>query len=360
MVLAVRQIVERELIPAAGDVDRADRFPADLLPRLAELGLLGAAIPADHGGLGLDRVTGALIVEEIARGSASVAAILASHLALTRLVVEAGTDEQRKRLLPDLATGARLGALALPAPGAGGRPVGRREAAALVLSGRDISAPAATHARDIAVMALISGRPRAVRLSPGDPGLVASPAVAAIGLRGTDTRALTLADCRVPAERLLGRPGDSAEAALAHTLAQWRTHTASAAVGLAQAALEGAVRYSQQRVAFGVPICQHQAIQLKLADMATRITVARLLARHAAQTAGTEAATAAIQAERHAARVAHEVTLEAMRIHGGYGYTTEFPVERYYRDAAPLLARVEADTTAALAVAHRLLGAGAP
>jgi alkylation response protein AidB-like acyl-CoA dehydrogenase len=230
-----------------------------------------------------------------------------------------------------------------------------------VLSGRDITATAAGRASDLAVIAMIGGRPRAVRLCPDDPGLVPSAAVAAVGLRGTDSRALTLAECRVPADRMLGHVTDSAEAAIARALAQSRTHVASTAVGLAQAALEAAVRYSQQRVAFGVPICQHQAIQLKLADMATRITVARLLTHHAAQAADTDAASAAaVQAERYSARMAHEVALEAMRIHGGYGYTTEFPVERHYRDAAPLLARAEADAVAALGFAHRILTVGAP
>jgi alkylation response protein AidB-like acyl-CoA dehydrogenase len=357
MVLAVRQLVEREIVPAAGELDRGgDATPA--LEKLAAMGLLGAAVPQEQGGLGLDDAGCALIVEELGRGWMALAAILESHLAVARLLHRAGTEPQRRRWLPELALGTRQAGLVRP-----GRPEptvsARRDGEAFILSGSGLTVPAGRHVGRFAIVVPDPPGPRCFIVEAGTPGLVLTGAVDAAGLRGAGAMGVALRDCRVPVASLLGEGAPFDPALVAGALAASRIQMAAAAVGLAQAALEAAIRYSQQRSAFGVPICQHQAIQLKLADMATRVTVARLLAFDAAGLTGEGAAARAAMAWREASRAAYEVALESMRIHGGYGYTTEFPVERYYRDAGALLARAAADEPSLMAIARHVL-AGSP
>jgi alkylation response protein AidB-like acyl-CoA dehydrogenase len=353
MVLAVRQLVEREIVPAAGELDHGgDATP--LLEKLAAMGLLGAAVPQEHGGLGLDDAGCALIAEELGRGSMALAVILESHLAVARLVHRAGTEAQRRRWLPELAMGRRRGGLV--SPGRSAATVSARgDGEHVILSGSGLTVPAGRHVERFAIVVPDPPGPRCFIVEAGTPGLMLTGAVDTAGLRGAGGMGVTLRDCRVPAASLLGDGVASDPALVAGALAASRIQTAAAAVGLAQAALEAAIRYSQQRSAFGVPICQHQAIQLKLADMATRVTVARLLALHAAGLAGAGGQARAAMAWRESSRAAYEVALESMRIHGGYGYTTEFPVERYYRDAGALLARAGADEPSLMAIARHVL-----
>ena len=355
MALAVRQLVEREIAPAAVTDDRAGRFPSAILDRLCGLGLFGATIPPQAGGLGLDGGAYALIAEEIGRGSATVASVLSSHLDAADVIRRLGTAEQRERLLPALASGklrgGMLGRLREPAV---------RELNALrhgdgfILTGNGLIAAPGRHADVLVLLAPVDERVRAFLLEAGQPGLVLTEPFETVGRRGADLWHADLKGCVVPAENALGGTAAPDPASIAAAQASARVREAAAAVGLAQAAFEAALRYSQQRSAFGVPICQHQAIQLKLADMATAIAVSRLLTgRAAAENGAGDAAPAhAAMAHLHAAETAYMVTLEAMRIHGGYGYTAEFPVERYYRDAASLLAGEAGDETLRRAIAR--------
>ena len=340
MALAVRQLVEREIAPAAVEGDRADHVPSASLDRLGELGLFGATIPQEAGGLGLDGAAYALIAEEIGRGSATVAAVLSSHLDAAEAVRRLGSVDQQQRLLPALASGKLRGGILTRS----GEPAAReisvlRHADGFMITGHGLIASPG-HADLFVVMASVDEQLRGFVLEAGQPGFALTGPFQTLGRRGADLRHVELKGCVVPLGQALGGPRAPAPAAVAAVENASRVREAAAAVGLAQAAFESALRYSQQRSAFGVPICQHQAIQLKLADMATSIAVARLLTQRAAMDgeAGDTAAVQAGMAYLQAAETACAVTLEAMRIHGGYGYTAEFPVERFYRDAAMLLA----------------------
>ena len=281
--------------------------------------------------------------------------MLSSHLDAAEVIRRLGTAEQRERLLPALASGklrgGMLGRLREPAA---------RELNALrhgdgfILTGNGLIAAPGRHADVLVLLAPVDERVRAFLLEAGQPGLVLTEPFETVGRRGADLWHADLKGCVVPAENALGGTAAPDPTSIAAAQASARVREAAAAVGLAQAAFEAALRYSQQRSAFGVPICQHQAIQLKLADMATAIAVSRLLTgRAAAENGAGDAAPAhAAMAHLHAAETAYMVTLEAMRIHGGYGYTAEFPVERYYRDAASLLAGEAGDETLRRAIAR--------
>jgi alkylation response protein AidB-like acyl-CoA dehydrogenase len=334
LVLAVRQFVDKSLAPVAAEHDAADRYPEAIVRELAELGVLGAVVDPRHGGLGLDLVTTAMILEELARGWTTVAAAVAGHLATTWALDRLAPPAEREARLPGLARGEPLATAVLT-----GGVAARRAGDAWTLAGTTGLADNAPRAHWFAVDAAAPAGGRLVALIGRDaPGLSLGAPEATLGARGLQPRALTLADA--PAALVL----DAADADAAARLRGFACLAAAAiAVGLAQAAFEAALRYSQQRTTFGKPLCQHQAVQLKLADMATGITAARLLTYRAGECRADPAAAA--MARLHASTVAARTTLESMRIHGGYGYVSEFPVERYYRDAARLLfAPVDDDT----------------
>jgi len=329
MVLAVRQFVDKQVIPAAAELDAAHRHPGELVTALAELGILGTLADPARGGLGLDERTAALIVEELARGSAVLAAIVTSHFTAVHAIARGGTDEQQDRLLPPLTRGEIVGA------------VGFGEGVTAVAAGSDWILEGVlplvdhgTHAGCILTPAA-SAAGLVWYLVPRDAvGARIGPALPTLGLRGLDSCALHFEGCRVSARDLLGGVVGRGGVQRAGALAIARLGVAATAVGLAQAAFEAALRYAQQRTTFGKPIAQHQAIQLALADMATAVTAARLLT---ADAAGEPLdAIRGAMAKVYASEAAYTVTLDSMRVHGGYGYTSEFPVERYYRDAARL------------------------
>jgi alkylation response protein AidB-like acyl-CoA dehydrogenase len=360
MALAVRQLVDREIAPAAVEDDRANRFPAASLDQLGELGLLGATIPQEWGGLGLDGNAYALIAEEIGRGSATAAAVLSNHLEAADAIVVLASVEQRRRFLPALASGRLRAGTLKPLHERGPHVV--RHGDGFVVTGGGLIASPGSRANLFVLVALVDERVQVLVLEAGQPGFVLSEPFPTLGRRGADAWQAELTGCFVPAGQALGAPLASGAAALSALEAASRVREAAAAVGLAQAAFEMALRYSQQRSAFGVPICQHQAIQLKLADMATAIAVSRLLTQRAAA-GGEDGPTHAGMAYLHAAETASTVTLESMRIHGGYGYTAEFPVERYYRDAGMLLGTETAIEDARRVIARHAvdrLRAGAP
>jgi alkylation response protein AidB-like acyl-CoA dehydrogenase len=329
LVLAVRQAVEKDVVPVAPEHDLGRREPGPLVARLAELGIFGALADPEHGGLGLPLTTSAMIVEEVARGSAALAAWLSAQLAATLAVARSTTRETRERLLPPMTRGEQW-----TAPVVGASIGARRAGADWVLTGAAPVVPNAGRARLFLVnAALEGGGTRCFAVEAGRPGLTVGLASDTIGLRGLGTADVVLVGARLGAAAVLREGGEALLEAVSNVGA------AATAVGLAQAAFEAALRYSQQRSTFGRPICQHQAVQLKLADMATAITAARLLTGRAAERldADPHDDAGAAMARLTAGETAYTVTLEAMRIHGGYGYTGEFPVERYYRDAAALL-----------------------
>ena len=329
MVLAVRQFVDTRVIPVAQELDAAHAHPAALVTALAELGVLGALVDPTWGGLGLDARTVGMIIEELARGSGALATIVTTHLAAAGAIGRFGTAEQRERLLAPMTRGELLGAVAF-ADGVVATPAGED----WILDGVVPLVDHGAHVAGVLVRAASPAGATCFLVGRETPGLRVGAAVPTLGLRGLDPCPLHFERCRVPSRELLGGVpgrGDVHEAA-GRSIA--RLGVAATALGLAQAAFEAALRYSQQRTTFGKPIAQHQAIQLTLADMATRITAARLLAYDAAGDQIDDVRMA--MAKVYASETAYEVTLASMRVHGGYGYTSEFPVERYYRDAARL------------------------
>jgi len=329
LVLAVRQAVDKDIVAVAQEHDTGRRDPAPLVARLADLGILGALTHPEQGGLGLPLLTAATIMEEVARGSATLATWLGAQLAATLAIARSAPRETRERLLPPMTRGQLW-----TAPVVGASIGARRAGTDWVLTGAAPVVPNASRAQLFLVnAALEGGGSRTFLVEAGHPGLTVGLTSETVGLRGLGSADVVLVAARLAATAALREGGEIVlEAAVG-------VGAAATAVGVAQAAFEAALRYSQQRSTFGQPICQHQAIQLKLADMATRTTAARLLTARAAERLDVDSRdeAGAAMARLAAADTAYAVTLEAMRIHGGYGYTGEFPVERYYRDAAALL-----------------------
>ena len=346
MVLAVRQLVDKQVVPFAQDLDIAHAHPAALVTALAGLGILGTLVDPGYGGLGLDVRTTAMIVEELARGSATLAAIVVAHLTATHAIARFGTSQQRERLLPAMARGELLGTVAY---GDGMRAT--RVGDGWILDGETPPVDHAAHAAAVLVSALSADGAAWFVVGPEMPGFRAEAPAVTLGLRGLDSCRLHFQGCRVPSPNLLGGEVDRAGEHRAAIFRVARLGVAATGVGLAQAAFEAALRYSQQRTTFGKPIAHHQAIQLALAGMATRITAARLLAYDAAVA---DADDAPLIAKIAASETAYEVALDSMRVHGGYGYTSEFPVERYYRDAARLASTPTTNAADRAELARRL------
>ena len=349
LVGTIREWVRKEVLPVASDYEHADRFPGPLVEQMKAFGLFGAKVPEEHGGLGLDTVTYARLMEELAYGWMSLAGVLNTHTIVVTLLSRHGTDEQRRRLLPRLATGEIRGAFSLSEPDAGSDAASLRCKATpdgdeYILDGTKMWV---TNGERAAIVALAARTPEGitcflVEKEPGRThgGISVSKTIGKLGYKGIETVEMVYDGHRVPAASVLGGPGGLGKG-LQHVLGSLevgRVNIAARSVGVARAAFDAAMRYSHERETFGVPIHQHQAIQFKLADMATRLEAAKLLTRSAAEKldAGERADVEAGMAKLFASETALELSTEAMRIHGGYGYTTELPVERYYRDA-PLM-----------------------
>ncbi len=349
MVEAIRRFVEREVVPTASALEHRNEYPQALVDRMKELGLFGATIPTEFGGLGLDVSTYAMIIEELCVGWMSLSGVLNTHLLLAYMIRTHGSEALKQRYLPKMARGEFRGALCLTEAHAGSdvqriRTTATRRGDAYVVNGSKMFV---TNGRSGNLFALVCKTdPNAVPPHRGmslfvaekGPGVTVSRDIAKIGYKGVDTVEIVFEDFHVPAENLLGGEEGHGMQHVLSGLEVGRINIASRAVGVARAAFEQAIRYAQQRETFGKPICEHQAIQLKLADMATKIEAARLLVRQAAQKkdAGERCDLEAGMAKLFASETCAEVSLEAMRVLGGYGYTQEFPVERFYRDA-PLM-----------------------
>jgi len=349
MVRTIRRFVERDVNPVASDYEHRNEYPQPLVDTMKELGLFGATIPTAWGGLGLDTLTYAMIVEEICVGWMSLSGILNTHLLLAYIIRNFGTPAQKKQFLPGMAKGELRGALCLSEAHAGSdvqniRTVATRAGDDYLVNGAKMWV---TNGRSGNLYALVvktdphadpPHKGMSLFIAPKGPGITVSRDIEKLGYKGVDTCEVAFEDYRVPAANLLGGVEGRGMQQVLNGLEVGRINIASRAVGVARAAFERAIVYSQQRHTFGVPICEHQAVQLKLADMATKIEAARLLTRQAAERKdrGERCDLQAGMAKLFASETCAEVTLDAMRVHGGYGFSKEFPVERYYRDA-PLM-----------------------
>ncbi|HET9919354.1 MAG TPA: acyl-CoA dehydrogenase family protein [Ktedonobacteraceae bacterium] len=369
VVVEVRRFVDREVIPVARELEHEDIYPLDLIEKLKHLGVFGATIPEAYGGLGLDFVTYAQIIEELARGWMSLAGVVNTHILVAYMIEAYGSEEQRQRFLPIMTEGDKRGALCL-SEASGGSDVqaiemtATREGDAYVLNGSKLWVTNGVNASIFAVLARtdVHARPAHRGMSlflveKGTPGLQASRTFDKLGYKGVETAELVFDAVRVPAANLLGGgEGEGFKHAMSG-LEVGRINVGARAVGVAQAAFNDAIRYAQQRVTFGKPIAQHQAIQIKLADMATKIEAARLLVQKAAQKKdqGERSDLEAGMAKLFASEMCQEVTLDAMRVFGGFGYTREFNVERYYRDAPLMLVGEGTSEIQRLVIARQLL-----
>lgn len=346
----INRFVEREVKPVASEMEHRDEYPHALVDRMKELGLFGAIIPVQYGGMGLSFTTYAMIIEEICRGWMSLTGILNSHLLFAHILALYGTDEQKTRILPAMSTGEKRGGLALTEPHAGSdvqriRATAKKAGDTYSIDGSKMFITNARNGNMLAVAAKtnssIDPPHRGISLfavEKGAPGLTVSRDIKKLGYKGLDTCEISFEEFPTPANSLIGGEEGNGFKQVMGGLEVGRINVAARAVGVAQAAFEEAIRYSQQRETFGKPICDHQAIQLKLAEMATKIEASRLLVRQAAEKKdrGQRCDLEAGMAKLFASESCQEVALDAMRVLGGYGYTQEFPVERFYRDA-PLM-----------------------
>jgi alkylation response protein AidB-like acyl-CoA dehydrogenase len=341
----VRDFAEAKLRPHAREWDEAQAFPRELFATLGDLGITGVCWPAEYGGAGLSLVDWVIVMEEVARGDAGVALSLAAHHGLASAHIHhAGTDEQKRRFLTPLAKGEKVGCWGLTEPGSGSDAGGLRTTAVRdrdhwVLNGSKTFITNGGIADTAVVMAMTdraAGKKgiSAFVVERGTKGFRSGRKEDKLGVRSSDTSELVFEDCRVPAANLVGEPGFGFVDTL-KILDRGRVGIAAFSVGIAQAALEASMRYALERRQFGHPIANFQAIQLKIADMATKVDAARLLAYRAAalSEAGKSHTAESSMAKLFASETAVEVALEAVQIHGGYGYVKEYPVERYLRDA---------------------------
>ncbi len=348
----VRRFVDERVIPTAMDREARSDYPADLLPDLAAMGVLGMTVPEAYGGSAVDYVSYGLVFEELARGWMGLASLVGSSASGAWLIAEYGTDGQRERFLAGLAAGTRTSGIAMTEPSTGSdlksiRVGAVRRGDEYIVNGTKTMITHARHASPMVVLVrtdpsrepVYRGGMSLLLLELDTPGYTIGRDIGKLGHKGVELCELAFDDARVPASNLLGGIEGEGYYQMMSALDRGRIYMAGAAIGIARASLEAATRYAKDREAFGRRIGDFQAIKLKLAKMATNIAAARLLMIDAA-TATERDGRASVQcsmAKVFAAETAIEASLEAMRIHGGYGYTTEFPVERFYRDV-PLMA----------------------
>jgi alkylation response protein AidB-like acyl-CoA dehydrogenase len=359
----VRQFVDEQVIPIAEEHDHEDKFPEAVVEQMKELGLFGVTIPEEFGGMGLDLTTYAMIVEELSRGWISISGIVNTHFIGSYLLMKFGSDEQKEYFLPKMATGELRAAFSLSEPGLGSdvqaiSTRAKKDGDDWVINGQKMwvtnglrsgvvfllakSDPDASPPYKGMTCFITEKEPGAEKNSGKFEGLEIPPQIKKMGYKGVESTELVYSDYRCPPDRILG--GEEAGlnkgfGQMMDALEVGRVNVAARGVGIAQRALELALRYSQERKTFGKPIAEHQAIQFKLADMATKVEAARLLTRKAARLkdAGERSDLEAGMAKLFASETGKEVVEDAFRIHGGYGYSKEYEIERLYRDAPLLL-----------------------
>jgi isovaleryl-CoA dehydrogenase len=349
IVETVAEFVDREVRPVVRELDRTNSYPEKLIEQMKRMGIYGLAIPEPWGEAKVSTPCYALVTEELSRGWMSLAGAMGGHTVVAKLILDYGTDEQRDAYLPRMATGKLRATMALTEPAGGSdlqamRTSARRDGNDYIVNG---SKTWISNARRAGLVALLcktdpDARPRhagiSILLVEKGPGFSVSRDLPKLGYKGVESCELTFDDFRVPTSALLGTREGQGFQQMMRGLEIGRIQVASRALGVGRAALEDALRYAQEREAFGRPIWQHQSIGNYLADSATKLTAARQLVLHAARCfdSGQRADMEAGMAKLFASEVAMQIAMDAIRVHGGYGYSTEFDVERYFRDA-PLM-----------------------
>jgi alkylation response protein AidB-like acyl-CoA dehydrogenase len=345
----VRDFVDREVRPVVRELEHANEYPEKLIEQMKQLGIFGLAIPPPWGEAPVSMVCYVGVTEELARGWMSLAGAMGGHTVVAKLLVLFGTEEQKQRWLPGMATGEIRATMALTEPGGGSdlqaiTTVARRDGGEYVVNGQKMWISNARRSQLIALLCKTdpSAQPRhrgiSILLVEHGPGLSVSRDLPKLGYKGVESCELSFADVRVPADAVLGGTEGEGFAQMMKGLETGRIQVACRALGVAQAAFDDSLAYAQDRESFGRPIWKHQSIGNYLADMGTKLTAARQLVLYAAERldSGQRCDMEAGMAKLFASEVAMEIALNAVRIHGGYGYSTEYDVERYFRDA-PLM-----------------------
>lgn len=341
----IKDFATNEIAPKSHTVDKEAKFPAETFKKLGELGMLGLLVPEEYGGAGADYRSYAIAVEEIGRACGSTGLSYAAHCSLgTKPIVMFGTEEQKKKYLPKLATGEYIGCWALTEPGTGSDAAAQQTTAKKVgnqwvLNGTKQFITNATDA-DVAIIMAMTDQSQGRKgissfiVEKGTPGFYVSKVEKKLGMRGSPTASLTMEDCKIPAENIIGEEGEGYKQALT-TLEGGRISIGALALGIGQAAFDAALQYAKQREAFGQVIGKFQMIQAYLADMCTQLSAARLMLYHAAylKDHGKRVTLEGSQAKLFASEVASKVCNLCVQIHGGYGYVEDFPAERFLRDA---------------------------
>jgi alkylation response protein AidB-like acyl-CoA dehydrogenase len=374
IVKAVREFVEQEVYPIAEELEHRDEFPEKIVDQMKEMGLFGLTVPEEFGGAGMDLMTYALVVAELSRGWMSLSGVLNTHFMGVYLLHRHGTDEQKQRWLPRMATGELRAALSMSEPEAGSDVQSiacraLRDGDDYVVDGTKMWVTNGLRAG--LVVLLCKTDPEAdppykgmsllyVEKEPGAPkfeGITIPPNIEKMGYHGVETTELVFEGHRVPAGNLLGGQEGKGFHQVMDGIEVGRVNVAGRAVGLATRAFEEAIEYAQQRKTFGKPIAQHQMIQEKLAEMGTKLEAARLMMLSAAKkkSAGERSDLEAGMAKLFCSEACHEIVTEALRVHGGYGYSAEYPIERLYRDAPFLLIGEGTSEIQKLVIARQLL-----
>ncbi|QEC48406.1 acyl-CoA dehydrogenase [Baekduia soli] len=370
----IRDFVDKDVLPNVMKYERADEFPGPLVETMKELGLFGTTIPEEYGGLGLDLTTYALIVKELSRGWISLSGVVNTHFIASFMIKTFGTQEQKDRLLPKMATGEVRCAFSMTEPHAGTdvqsiRTRAVRDGDDYVINGQKMWVTNGLRAGIVMLLAVTdpTAEPRhrgmttfIIEKDPDvdeQPGLTIPPKLKKLGYKGVESTELVFENYRTPAHSILGGEEGVGFKQFMAGVELGRVNVAARGLGIAQSALDNSLRYAQERETFGKPIANHQLIQAKLAMMATKLRAAELLTIDAARRkdTGERADLEAGMAKLFATEVAEENALEAMRIHGGYGYSQEYPIERLYRDAPVLLIGEGSNEIQQLVIARRLL-----
>jgi alkylation response protein AidB-like acyl-CoA dehydrogenase len=366
---SIREFAEGEIAPHVMEWDEASKFPNEIMPKLGEMGLLGVIFPEEYGGAGLGYIEYVIAIEELSRIDGSVGIIVAAHNSLcSNHIYKFGSEEQKKKYLSPLAQGKKIGAWSLTEPEAGSDAAGTRTTAVWdgknwVLNGSKTFCTNG-HYADTAVVMAVTDKTKASHgisafiVEKGTPGFKPGKKENKLGLRASDTSELIFSDCRVPAENLLGAEGDGFIGSL-KILDGGRISIAALGLGMAQGALEAATKYAKQRKQFGQTISEFQAIQFKLADMATEVEAARLLVYQAAWLAdqkNVRFTKESSMAKLYAGEVAVRVANECVQIHGGYGFIKDYPAEKFYRDVKLCTIGEGTSEIQKLVIARQLLG----
>lgn len=369
IVHTVRQFCEREVIPVASELEHRNEYPHELVAQMQKIGLFGLNVPEQYGGGDVDFTTFAMVFEELSRAWLGLAGVIGTHSVLCDVLNLFGSDEQKQKYLPELASGERRGGICLSETNAGTdlqniSTVATREADTYRVNGSKMWITNGRYGNTFLLIAKTNPQAKpahkgmsAFVIEKGAPGLTVSRDIDKLGYKSVETCELHFQDFPVPAENLIGGAEGEGFKQVMTGLEAERLNVAARGLGIARAAFEEAIRYAQQRSTFGKPICEHQTIQIKLADMATKIEASRLLIYSAAEKRdrGERCDLEAGMAKLFATETAAEVSLEAMRILGGNGYSKDFAVERYYRDAPLVVIGGGTNELQRLIIARRLI-----